>query len=113
MFCRFEKAGLYGQPDAGGMFEKVGHFTQVVGRPSSLRARALTINDAQIWKSTTHVGCVTRDCAAKWPDMRYFTVCDYSPAGNMIGEFAENVLPPGRSNARMLPAYPDPSQDGQ
>lgn len=79
-------------------------------QPVDHRAAA---DDTQVWKSTTHVGCVTHDCAAKWPDMRYFTVCNYSPAGNIMGEFAENVLRPGRRDARMMPAYPDPIPVGQ
>ncbi|KAI9434133.1 CAP domain-containing protein, partial [Lactarius psammicola] len=48
------------------------HFTQVV------------------WKGTTQVGCAVKDCSgifdAKFGLAHYY-VCEYSPAGNVIGEF--------------------------
>ncbi|KAL4989358.1 CAP domain-containing protein [Aspergillus falconensis] len=72
---------LYGQatPDMS-LFEKWGHFSQIV------------------WKGTTEVGCATVSCpslgnvdsASAVP----FTVCNYSPAGNYDGEYADNVLKP-------------------
>ncbi|KAL5002580.1 CAP domain-containing protein [Aspergillus recurvatus] len=72
---------LYGQatPDMS-LFEKWGHFSQIV------------------WKGTTEVGCATVSCpslgnvdsASAVP----FTVCNYSPAGNYDGEYADNVLEP-------------------
>ncbi|KAH7099252.1 CAP domain-containing protein [Auriculariales sp. MPI-PUGE-AT-0066] len=61
-------------PEAHG----VGHFTQVV------------------WKSTTTIGCAVADCPAgtgpfdgkgTW---RYHS-CVYSPAGNFVGKYKENV----------------------
>jgi hypothetical protein len=49
------------------------HFTQVV------------------WKSTAEIGCGYRtDCGGDWP---YVSVCQYNPAGNVVGEFADNVFP--------------------
>jgi len=54
------------------------HFTQVV------------------WKSSKELGCATVTCAAgtifpaSYGPSRY-TVCEYSPAGNVIGEFPQNV----------------------
>jgi uncharacterized protein YkwD len=52
------------------------HFTQVV------------------WKSTTQVGCAVQSCSgifdASYGPAQYY-VCEYSPAGNVIGEFAQNV----------------------
>jgi len=52
------------------------HFTQVV------------------WKSTTQVGCAESVCGtlngAGFGNAKYF-VCEYSPAGNIIGEFQNNV----------------------
>ncbi|KAL1406440.1 hypothetical protein Q8F55_008139 [Vanrija albida] len=46
-----------------------GHFTQVV------------------WKGTTKLGCATATCNG---DQTYL-VCEYDPAGNVIGSFEENV----------------------
>ncbi|CCC68846.1 hypothetical protein NCAS_0B07620 [Naumovozyma castellii] len=56
-----------------GFSENAGHFTQVV------------------WKSSTQVGCGIKDCSATgWGS---YVICSYNPAGNFIGEFAENVEP--------------------
>lgn len=46
------------------------HFTQVV------------------WKSTTQLGCAKKECGSYWGQ---YTICSYDPAGNMAGEYAENV----------------------
>ncbi|PPQ76412.1 hypothetical protein CVT24_012629 [Panaeolus cyanescens] len=52
------------------------HFTQVV------------------WKATTQVGCAVQSCNgifdAKFGPAKYF-VCEYSPQGNIIGRFGDNV----------------------
>ncbi|GEQ71357.1 hypothetical protein JCM33374_g5040 [Metschnikowia sp. JCM 33374] len=56
-----------------GFSEATGHFTQVV------------------WASTTKVGCAQVTCNNAW---QQYTICEYSPAGNVIGYFAENVFPP-------------------
>ncbi|KAI0704883.1 CAP domain-containing protein [Cytidiella melzeri] len=52
------------------------HFTQVV------------------WKASTQVGCAVQSCsgifAASFGPAQFF-VCEYSPQGNIIGEFAQNV----------------------
>ncbi|KAG5733257.1 Protein PRY1 [Termitomyces sp. T112] len=52
------------------------HFTQVV------------------WKSTTELGCAVQLCDGifdpSFGKAKYF-VCEYFPAGNVIGEFPENV----------------------
>ncbi|KAL2006034.1 hypothetical protein VTN00DRAFT_9688 [Thermoascus crustaceus] len=72
--------GLYGNPNPDmSNFEKWGHFSQIV------------------WKGTTQVGCATTVCgtlqnigAGPIP----FTVCNYGPAGNFAGEYADNVLRP-------------------
>ncbi|BCR86364.1 CAP domain-containing protein [Aspergillus chevalieri] len=62
------------------LFDSWGHFSQIV------------------WKSTTQVGCATVMCdslgnidaSRSLP----FTVCNYNPAGNTGGEYADNVLKP-------------------
>ena len=38
-----------------------------------------------VWKDTCHLGC---------GHTRHFVVCRYSPSGNYIGEFDDNVMPP-------------------
>lgn len=55
-----------------------GHFTQVV------------------WKSSTSLGCG----AAKSKDQSYFIVCRYDPAGNVLGNFPENVARPAGRGGR-------------
>jgi uncharacterized protein YkwD len=45
-----------------------GHYTQVV------------------WKGSKHLGCYTRDCNG-----RPYTMCEYDPAGNVMGQFQDNV----------------------
>ncbi|KAF8507059.1 CAP domain-containing protein [Russula emetica] len=52
------------------------HFTQVV------------------WKATTQVGCAHQDCSGIFDasyGLAHYHVCEYSPPGNVIGEFAQNV----------------------
>ncbi|KAG2494092.1 hypothetical protein HYH03_007731 [Edaphochlamys debaryana] len=53
----------------------VGHFTQAC---------------VVIWVASTHVACAAATCASG----QIFHVCRYSPPGNVIGEFADNVRPP-------------------
>lgn len=58
-----------------------GHFTQVV------------------WRGTTHLGCAEAVCPelfVGFSDTR-FVVCRYAPAGNVSGEFPQNVLAAGSS----------------
>lgn len=63
-----------------GYSSATGHFTQV------------------IWKSTTQLGCAYVTCDNAW---RQYTICEYSPAGNVVGTtsaltaqyFTANVLP--------------------
>ncbi|MDZ8239605.1 MAG: CAP family protein [Nostoc sp. ChiQUE01a] len=56
-----------------------GHFTQVV------------------WKGSTKVGCGAAPGPATIEGTKYdgvYVVCQYSPAGNLQGQFADNVLKP-------------------
>ncbi|KAM5474934.1 hypothetical protein McanCB56680_001390 [Microsporum canis] len=76
-FMYFE--GNYGMNNPSN-FHAWGHLTQI------------------IWKATTHVGCFTANC----PNLggqasarnALYTVCNYSPAGNVVGRYADNVHPP-------------------
>ncbi len=86
------------------MFDKWGHLSQI------------------LWKGTTHIACVTKDCTAQGlggptgGSAPHFTVCNYKSAGkksapftrplnfesltptlssgNVAGGYAKNVLPP-------------------
>ncbi len=53
-------------------FGKIGHFTQVV------------------WKGTRKMGC---GAAASADGQAHFVVCNYSPPGNILGEYEQNVVP--------------------
>ncbi|KAH8701207.1 CAP domain-containing protein [Phaeosphaeriaceae sp. PMI808] len=67
-------------PDS--VFHSVGHLTQLV------------------WKGTTKVGCVSIDCGDQMKingqksSLNKYTVCNYSPAGNVGGGYANNVAAP-------------------
>lgn len=43
-----------------------------------------------VWKATTELGCAKKYCDSYWGQ---YTICSYQTAGNVIGYFAENVLP--------------------
>lgn len=64
------------------VFHSVGHLTQV------------------LWKSTTGVGCVSYDCGHNMvvngqpSTLNKFTVCNYSPPGNIATLYADNVGDP-------------------
>jgi hypothetical protein len=75
--------GSYGManiPDE--TFHKVGHLTQLV------------------WKDTTSVGCVSLDCGDRMivngqpSRLNKYTVCNYSPPGNVGDQYAINIDPP-------------------
>jgi uncharacterized protein YkwD len=59
-----------------GFSSKTGHFTQIV------------------WKSSKRLGCAFVECNGMHGTPGKFLVCEYSPAGNVIGRrsFSENVL---------------------
>jgi hypothetical protein len=43
-----------------------------------------------VWKKSTHVGCAHVDCDGIFPSSfgkAHYHVCEYSPQGNVIGEF--------------------------
>nr|MCH9698007.1 hypothetical protein [Gammaproteobacteria bacterium] len=72
----YNEVNLYDFNNPGFSFQ-TGHFTQVV------------------WKNTTEIGCgVKTDCPTpqSWP-FAYHLVCQYSPAGNVTGQFPQNVMP--------------------
>jgi hypothetical protein len=64
------------------VFHQVGHLTQVV------------------WQGTTSVGCVSIDCGSTMmvngavSTLNKFTVCNYAPPGNIVGQYDIGVLPP-------------------
>lgn len=66
----------YGVP---GFSSKTGHFTQVV------------------WKNSTQLGCgaaIGTKTASGVTYNAFYVVCQYNPAGNISGQFADNVLKP-------------------
>ena len=63
----------YGDP---GFSEATGHFTQLV------------------WQGTTSTGCGVQDCGTRG----WLLFCEYSPAGNVLGQFAQNVVRPGTTS---------------
>jgi len=47
-----------------------------------------------VWKGTTQLGCAHQDCSGIFGanyGLAHYHVCEYSPPGNVIGEFAQNV----------------------
>jgi len=68
----------YGKSNPGGNFADWGHFSQL------------------IWAGTTEVGCVSHVCPAGTLSSleSIYTVCNYSPAGNMGGQYGNNVRAP-------------------
>lgn len=75
--------GQYGKANPNmQLFEKFGHFTQIV------------------WKNTQSVGCATVDCSGRGLANTgggispYFTVCNYKGPGNYAGQYGTNVSPP-------------------
>ncbi|EME85955.1 uncharacterized protein MYCFIDRAFT_122993, partial [Pseudocercospora fijiensis CIRAD86] len=73
-------ANDYGQPDPDmSNFEKWGHFSQMV------------------WNATEKVGCATQSCPGGVQNaagIDTLTVCNYSPAGNVAGQYGDNIGTP-------------------
>lgn len=59
---------------------------------------------ALVWKSTTQVGCHLQSCNGQGNAMSQFLSCNFNPAGNYIGEFAQNVMRP-TSGGQCAPGY--------
>lgn len=45
---------------------------------------------ANCWKSSQRLGCAVKYC----PNLGTFVSCNFDPAGNIIGQFRENVIEP-------------------
>jgi hypothetical protein len=73
-----EKSYNYAKP---AFHEKTGHFTQLV------------------WQNTTAVGCGAAQCNTNGDKgvQGWLMVCEYSPAGNVVGQFRQEVLKPGEN----------------
>ncbi|KIK71203.1 hypothetical protein GYMLUDRAFT_320972 [Collybiopsis luxurians FD-317 M1] len=59
--------------------------------PSNPQASHFT---QMVWKATTQVGCALAQCNGIFDPsfgLAHYYVCEYSPQGNVIGEFAQNV----------------------
>lgn len=50
-----------------------------------------------LWRATRRLGCAVQTCAnglnLGWGPVSQFVVCRYAPPGNVLNEFAQNVLP--------------------
>ncbi|TKA72425.1 hypothetical protein B0A55_05407 [Friedmanniomyces simplex] len=66
--------------------ESTGHYTQLV------------------WKNTTAVGCGAVQCNTSGSNgvNGWYLVCEYSPRGNVVGEFKQEVGKPGESSTDRL-----------
>ncbi|KAK6528255.1 hypothetical protein TWF281_009502 [Arthrobotrys megalospora] len=60
----------YGDP---GFSMETGHFTQLV------------------WTNTTQLGCARKECGGEGEAPGWFIACEYSPHGNVLGQFQDNV----------------------
>ena len=69
-----------------GFSEATGHFTQVV------------------WRNTTSVGCGRANCKAAGIVPGWYLTCRYWPAGNVAGEYVDNVRPSISAAGRVLPS---------
>lgn len=72
-----------------GFSDATGHFTQVV------------------WKDSVQLGCafVQNQVTGAKNNGYYYIACEYSPAGNVLGNFPSQVLRPNANPAPTAPSY--------
>jgi uncharacterized protein YkwD len=98
--CKFEHSGgQFGENLAAGTGDSYTIATAVKSWTDEVSQ--YNSNDPQpshftqvVWKATTQVGCAVKDCSGIFDasyGLAHYHVCEYSPAGNVIGEFAQNV----------------------
>lgn len=59
-----------------------------------------------VWRDSTELGVGM----ARNRNGEVYVVCNYNPAGNFLGSFTENVLPPGCSSPTKKITFLDPKQ---
>jgi len=64
-------------------YNEIGQYNYQSGGFSAATGHATQL----LWKGTTQLGCGYQTSCGLY-------VCQYSPAGNVIGQFRDNVLPP-------------------
>eukprot|EP00775_Hariotina_reticulata_P005868 gene5868-6109_t len=82
----YAEVSKYTNYATGGFSGATGHFTQVV------------------WKGSSKLSCAAQACSGQGT----MVFCNYSPAGNVMGQFPANVLPPVNSG-NPPPVQPPPS----
>jgi hypothetical protein len=89
--CRYDEIRYYNFNNPG-FSSATGHSTQVV------------------WRSSTSLGCAVQSCNNGLSGAGYsqasLVVCRYSPAGNVLGSFPANVLPPSANPPPVTPPPP-------
>jgi uncharacterized protein YkwD len=101
--CKFEHSGgslgpfgenlAAGTGDSYGISSAVKSWTDEVSSYNSNNPQPSHFTQV-VWKASTQVGCAVQSCngifASSFGEAKFF-VCEYSPQGNVIGQFAENV----------------------
>ena len=67
---------MFAGQSSGDFTEQTGHYTQL------------------IWKSSTELGCAQAQCSSG-----VYVFCEYSPPGNVQGQYQDNVPAPGTMSA--------------
>jgi len=66
-----------------------------VASPAEIAGKDWTHFTQMIWKKSTSVGCAVKYCDASFGMLSgtdsWYTVCNYGPTGNVLGEFVEEV----------------------